>query len=271
MVEEDIGTPRRVGAGVIADDRVEPERRFHRLALEPAVEHRARRFGEEVEYVALLLDAEPCKAAPLPSAVDQRAQPFADIGRNAKREVAEQFSDIFERVIISGQRLGIARAELAELGLRAFEPAAELQIAAIFLRQEIADRPLDHAIAVIGEAHVGDHLGLEQADRITRDRVAEPRREFLGHGGAADDVARLDDAHLEPCAREVKGADEAVVAGADDQRVISFGHYLLQPAAGACSFRASGMMSRIRAQKCLRQTSLSLSGPIEKLLEAMPC
>src|SRR3546814_14377323 len=39
-----------------------------------------------------------------------------------------------------------------------------------------------------------------------------------------DDVARLDDAHLQPGFREIEGADEAVVAGADNQRVIGFGH-----------------------------------------------
>src|SRR3546814_12492800 len=87
------------------------------------------------------------------------------------------------------------------------------QITAVLLRQEVADRPLDHAIAMIGELHVGDDFGLEQADGVARDRVAEPRRELLGHRGAADDVARLEDADAQSRAREIKGADEAVVAG----------------------------------------------------------
>jgi hypothetical protein len=43
------------------------------------------------------------------------------------------------------------------------------------------------------------------------------------------------------------------------------------PGGGARSNRASGMSSRIREQKCLRQTSLSLSGPIVKLFDAIPC
>src|SRR3546814_6750350 len=45
------------------------------------------------------------------------------------------------------------------------------------------------------------------------------------------------------------------------------GSYLLHPALGAFSSRASGMISRIRAQKCLRHTSLSLSGPMLKLFD----
>src|SRR3546814_3661581 len=127
--------------------------RLDRLALEPAIEHRARRLGEQVEHVALRFEAETREAPPLPRAVDQRAQPLADVRRDAEREIAEQLGDIFERVIIARQHLGIARREFAELDLRAFEPAAELEIPPILLRQEIADRPPDHAITVIGELH----------------------------------------------------------------------------------------------------------------------
>src|SRR3546814_4869701 len=47
VMEEDIGAARRVGRGIVADDRVETEGGLDRLALEPAVEHRPRRFGEE--------------------------------------------------------------------------------------------------------------------------------------------------------------------------------------------------------------------------------
>src|SRR3546814_1718449 len=112
---------------------------------EPAAQHRARRLGEQVEHVALLFEVERREAPPLPRAVDQRAQPFADIGWDAKREVAKQFGDPLERVVIGGQHLGIAGAELAKFGLCAFEPAAELQITAILLRQEVADRPLERS------------------------------------------------------------------------------------------------------------------------------
>src|SRR3546814_6784048 len=57
MVEENIGAARRVGARVIADHRVETEGGLDRLALEPAVEHRARRLGEQVEHIALPFEA----------------------------------------------------------------------------------------------------------------------------------------------------------------------------------------------------------------------
>src|SRR3546814_4809144 len=74
MVEENIGAARRVGARVIADHRVETEGGLDRLALEPAVEHRARRLGEQVEHIALPFEAEGGETPSLPRAVEQRAR-----------------------------------------------------------------------------------------------------------------------------------------------------------------------------------------------------
>ena len=55
-MEQDISTARRVGAGVVADDSIEAERGFHRLAFEPTVEERPCRFGEEFQHIALLAE-----------------------------------------------------------------------------------------------------------------------------------------------------------------------------------------------------------------------
>ena len=49
------------------------------------------------------------------------------------------------------------------------------------------------------------------------------RGHILGNGEAADRVVALDDQHLHPGAGEIGGAGQAVMAGADDARVIS-GH-----------------------------------------------
>ena len=48
----------------------------------------------------------------------------------------------------------------------------------------------------------------------------EAGKDLLGHGGAAEDVAPLEDEHLSARAREVGGVDEAVVAAADDDDVV---------------------------------------------------
>ena len=46
----------------------------------------------------------------------------------------------------------------------------------------------DHAVAVIGQPHVGDNPGLQQADGVAGHRIAEAGVEFLGHRRPAHDV-----------------------------------------------------------------------------------
>ena len=48
--------------------------------------------------------------------------------------------------------------------------------------------------------------------------------EFLGDRGAADHAAALEHAHAEARRREIGGADEAVVAAADDDGVEAARH-----------------------------------------------
>ena len=72
------------------------------------------------------------------------------------------------------------------------------QIAAVRGGQEILRAALDDAQAVLGEPEIGDDLRVEQADRVGRDRIAEPGMKFLGHRGAADHLAALDHFHAQP-------------------------------------------------------------------------
>ena len=72
--------------------------------------------------------------------------------------------------------------------------------------------------------HVGDDFGLEQADGVACDRVAKAGVEFFGDGRAADDITALDDADFQPGAGQIEGADEAVVARTDNDRIVFFCH-----------------------------------------------
>src|SRR3546814_9367233 len=92
---------------------------------------------------------------------------------------------------------------------RAFTAATER--AAVEQRQEVRLRPLDHAQAVLGQAQVGDHARVEQDYGVAGDRVAEARKELLGHRRAADDIAALEYAHLEAGGCEIRRTDQAVV------------------------------------------------------------
>ena len=63
----------------------------------------------------------------------------------------------------------------------------------------------------------------EQADevRVARQPRVDAGPRALGHGRAADVVAALEHEHRAPRAGQVRGRDQAVVAAADDHRVVS--------------------------------------------------
>lgn len=61
MMQHHIGRARRVGAGIIADDGIEPEQRLDEIVLEALVEHLAGRSREQVEQIALLFQRQPAQ------------------------------------------------------------------------------------------------------------------------------------------------------------------------------------------------------------------
>ena len=71
----------------------------------------------------------------------------------------------------------------------------------------------------------------------------EARRELARDRGAADLVGGLEHDDLAPRAREVGGADEAVVAGADDDDAIAVSHRC-QPSGTMFGRRRSSRISR---------------------------
>ena len=84
VVEQHIGRARRVGAGEIADHRVEAERGLDRLALEPAVEEgRARDLVKRSSTSRCWARPQAGEPPPLPRRGDQRRQPLAHIGRRS--------------------------------------------------------------------------------------------------------------------------------------------------------------------------------------------
>ena len=70
-----------------------------------------------------------------------------------------------------------------------------------------------------GQVEIGNDLGIEQRDGISRHGVAEPGVKLLGHGRPANDRQPLQNGHLQPRFGEIGGADQAVMAAADDYDV----------------------------------------------------
>ena len=75
-------------------------------------------------------------------------------------------------------------------------------------------------VAEVLQPQVRDHLRLQQRDHVggARDAMAGPH--LLGHARSAEDVAALDHAGAQAGPREVGRRGEAVVAPADDDRVV---------------------------------------------------
>ena len=120
MVQQHIGGAGRVGARVIADDGVEAEQSLDEIAFEPAVEVIARRFGEQVEKDAGVLEGQ----APEPVAEGARLDEFAEasgsepvrqVGRRRQHEIAQHVGDCLDLAAEGVVALRVAGAELGEL------------------------------------------------------------------------------------------------------------------------------------------------------------
>jgi hypothetical protein len=72
---------------------------------------------------------------------------------------------------------------------------------------------------MLDQAQVLYHLGVQQADRVARGRVAKARVEFLGDCGSAKYGSALEDAYRKPGPGEVTGAGEAVMAPAYNHHI----------------------------------------------------
>ena len=70
---------------------------------------------------------------------------------------------------------------------------------------------------------VADDLRAQQAHDVGEFGEAIAGKDLLGHRRAADDVAPLEDHHLLARARQIGAGDQAVVARADDDRVVVVG------------------------------------------------
>src|SRR5205823_4543244 len=74
------------------------------------------------------------------------------------------------------------------------------------------------------QPQVADDFLAEQAVDVGRRGDLEAGEDFLGHARAADDGPAFEDEHPPAGAGQVAGGDQAVVAGADDDRVVGGCH-----------------------------------------------
>ena len=123
--------------------------------------------------------------------------------------------------MIGIQPVGIARRKFRHLAARA--PLTYRQIAAIRCRQEIGQLAMQDLQPMRVQLKIGDDLRLQQRHRVTGDGVAEAGMEFLCHRRAAHQAAAFQHRHAQAGARQIEGANQPVMAGADDQHICILG------------------------------------------------
>ncbi len=214
MVQQHIRRTRRVRAGVIANDGIEPERRLYRIRLEPEIQQLPRRLGEQIKQIALPLHIQPAQQIPLLQRASQPPNPVRQVRRRLRGQHPQHIGHPLQHRVIIRQPRRIARGELRHLVLRALQPAAKLQIPTILGRQEVGDRALDNPQPARVQPHVGNHPLMQQAHRVAGHRVAKPGMECFGHGGSAHHATPFRNRHAQPRARQVIPADEPVMPAA---------------------------------------------------------
>jgi hypothetical protein len=161
VMQQHIRRSGRIGAGEIADDRIEPEHRLDRVGLKPVIEHLACTLGEQIEQIAALREREPSQlAAYLP-----KAQPLAgaatDVSRRLEQERAQDDRDAIKHRVVRRQCGRISGRVARNCLLGGGKSAAHLEVTAARKRQEVGQWPLDDRQPVLHQLEIVDYLRVE--------------------------------------------------------------------------------------------------------------
>ena len=95
---------------------------------------------------------------------------------------------------------------------------------------KIREWSFEHPQAVLEQFQIANHFRVQQADGIAGRGIAETRMKLFRHRRPADDLAALQHAHRPAPGGQVAGADQTVVAGANDQRIVGLIQFFTTPA-----------------------------------------
>ena len=203
-----------------ADDARAREVALEDVGLEVVVEEVRGAAGQQADGVvegALVHPAEPL--AQLREREELLRVVAEDVGRRLVEQRLERLADHVQvvAVLLVGVRvvLAVAGDLLEVLAVVLGQP----QVVAVLHRRERGRHEQRHE-AVLGELQVLDDLRPEERERVRERREPEAGTQLLGDGGAADEVAPLEDQGPQARLREIGAVDEAVVAAADDDGVV---------------------------------------------------
>ena len=224
VMQEHVRGARRIGTGEVADHRVEAEHGLDGVGLEPAVEHRAGGFAKQVEGRLQPIGLpQPLADAGELAKLAQGAREISQqqVGRRLEHEAAQHRGDAAHFRLVFPVARRVPGAELADFRFGA--AGSRKEIASVREGKKILHAALDDGEPALGELQVADHLGRQKTDGVGRARIAKTRVKLLGHAGAADHTAALENVHAQSRHAEIGRADQPVVTGADDDGV-ELGH-----------------------------------------------
>ena len=219
VVEEHVRGARHRGARHCADDRVGGQRPLQLLRLEPAVEDRARRAGEDLDRLAGGVSQPTERASQREHRPEVAWARVQQVGRSHRQRRLDHRRHALEHRLVLRVALGVAFAELRDLSASQICVRAHRQRAPVGERRERRGVARQDLVAVRGQLQVADDRRMEQAVDVGGGRDLVAGEGLLGDAGAADDIPPLEHQHALPGARQVAGGHQSVVPGADHDRV----------------------------------------------------
>ena len=145
------------------------------------------------------------------------------VGRDHRQDRLHEARHVHHRLGVLVVGLGVDRRVAVDLAPRARVVVHAPEVVAVRHGRERAVQRQDLE-AVAGQVELADDLGPQQRDHVRADGELEAGEDLLGHRRSAQHVPALEHEHLAPGAGQVGGVHEAVVAAADDDRVVPLGH-----------------------------------------------
>ena len=223
VVEEHVGGTRRPRPREGADRAVVGEDRLELVRLEVPVQEVADALGHEVDEPEELVAELPELPEEPDHLLDVGRPPGHRVRRSLPQELAHELGRVVEERLEHRIGLGVLPRELGDLGARLLGvvPVDEVPSVREGHEQVIGRQDL---IAELPQLELLDDLGLEQTHDVRGGRHAVSGPDLLGHAGPTQHAAALQDERPKPGPGEVRGADEPVVPGTDDDRVVDLGH-----------------------------------------------
>src|SRR5439155_727799 len=243
VVQQHVGGTRRVHALERADDPRCRHGRLERIGLEPLVEEVGRAHRHELDEDRLLAFGQILEGSGEAGQRPQRPRVEArQVRRDDRQDRLDEPSHVDHELAVFLVGLGIRSRPAAKLtdGSAVVVDAPEIVAATLWRtlpRAKRRERAVERqdVEAVLRELELADDPRPQQRDDVAEDRKPKPREDLLGDRRAAHEVAAFEDEGLQPGTGEVRGADEAVVAAADDDRVVAPGQ--ASPSSAGCGPR----------------------------------